>query len=487
MALLRALPAAASAVVFTAAASASAPAPMDHHGRGVAARADASCPNTLQVAYGPPVAAKGWQYRLAATGFRKPRGIAFDSAGGLLVVDSGVGVFRVALEQDKGQTCVVTGAPRKIINSTELNHGLALSADGSTLYASSSSRVFAWAYDAKAGAVGDANRTVVANMSSTDKTTRTLLASRRQPGVLVVSRGTVDDGDAAAGNKASGHAQIRAFDVGRLGARDAAYDFGDGAVLGWGLRNSVGVAEDPATGGIWSVENSVDVLTRAGVDIHSDNPAEELNYHGRLNDSATAKDQGGNYGFPLCYALWNTTGFPDLGALKTGDQVPGPAGEVKKLSDASCNTDYVPPRLAFQAHTAPLDIKFNADGSKAFITFHGSWDRKVPIGYRIASVDFNKDTGEPSAAHDSTTAAVDVLSTPDLTKCPDGCFRPVGLAWDSQGRLWASSDSTGEIFVLYQNGTTDGGGSGGARPLVADRAATWAVLLAAVAAGLLLA
>lgn len=31
-----------------------------------------------------------------------------------------------------------------------------------------------------------------------------------------------------------------------------------GDVLGWGLRNSVGLGEDPSTGGIWSVENSAD-------------------------------------------------------------------------------------------------------------------------------------------------------------------------------------------------------------------------------------
>ncbi len=86
------------------------------------------------------------------------------------------------------------------------------------------------------------------------------------------------------------------------------------------------------------------------------------------------------------------------------------------------------------------------------------------------------------------TAAVDVLSTPDLANCPDGCFRPVGLAWDAKGRLWVTSDSTGEIFILNQNGTSDDGGNSiGSRSLVADKAATWAVVLAAVVAGLFLA
>lgn len=101
---------------------------------------------------------------------------------------------------------------------------------------------------------------------------------------------------------------------------------------------------------------------------------------------------------------------------------------------------------------------------------------------------FDASKGEPSAEKSSTDAAVDILSTPDLAKCPDACFRPVSLAWDAKGRLWFSSDSTGEIFVLYQNGTSSGdGGSVGSRSAVADKAATLAVVLAAVVAGLFLA
>ena len=49
------------------------------------------------------------------------------------------------------------------------------------------------------------------------------------------------------------------------------------------------------------------------------------------------------------------------------------------------------------------------------------------------------------------------MTNPDLSKCPDACFRPVGLAWDSEGRLWVTSDSTGEIYVLRR---ADGGEEG---------------------------
>lgn len=211
-------------------------------------------------------------------------------------------------------------------------------------------------------------------MSNTDHTTRTLLAPRLQPGILIVSRGSDENIDADAEELESGHSQLRSFNVTALGEDDDAYDFLDGDVLGWGLRNSVGVAEEPNHGGIWSVENSVDEMRRNGEDIHHDNPGEELNFHGFANGStAGLLDEDGaknNYGYPLCYAIWGTEDFPELGDLETGDQFPG--AETSSLTDESCNDDYVAPRLTFQAHTAPLDLLFTEDGSQAFISFHGS-------------------------------------------------------------------------------------------------------------------
>ena len=58
--------------------------------------------------------------------------------------------------------------------------------------------------------------------------------------------------------------------------------------------------------------------------------------------------------------------------------------------------------------------------------------------------------GQPVALASSTTALTPVLSNPDLHQCPDKCFRPVGLAWDSQSRLWMTSDNTGEVYVLQR-------------------------------------
>src|SRR2546421_8756447 len=62
---------------------------------------------------------------------------------------------------------------------------------------------------------------------------------------------------------------------------------------------------------------------------------------------------------------------------------------------------------------------------------------------------------QPIALNDSMTAAQDIMLNPNTSQCPINCFRPVGLAFDSQGRLFMSSDATGEIYVITKSG---GGG-----------------------------
>ncbi|RSL61128.1 hypothetical protein CEP54_006374 [Fusarium duplospermum] len=444
--------------------------------------------NNLETSYEAPVAADGWSYRLVASELSRPRGILFDTEGALIVVDTGVGLVHLELE-DQGRTCLRVRKKTVLLENEDLNHGIAISKDGRTLYASTDDEVYSWSYDPSAVRLSESSeRTLVTNMTNSGHTSRTLLLSEKHPGVLVVSRGSQGNDDVEAEDRSTGHSQLRAFNVSALGEKSKPYDYLDGDLLGWGLRNSVGVAEHPETGGVYSVENSVDNLSRKGRDIHKDNPAEELNFHGFLNGSR--EDQGGNYGYPLCYTIWSTEDFPSLGDLETGDQFPADrrAGQSTP-SDDECNTEYVSPVLAFQAHTAPLDIKFDGNGTKAYISFHGSWNRDEPVGYEISSVAF-KD-GRPTSPSNSKNATTTIISNPDLSNCPDDCFRPVGLAWDSEGRLWFSSDSTGEIFVLAQDDSDndddddDRGESGGDDDDSAAsqfmRPSSWAVVVTLVA------
>lgn len=215
-------------------------------------------------------------------------------------------------------------------------------------------------------------------MTNGGHTSRTLLISEKHPDMLLVSRGSAGNDDTGAEDPRTGRSQIRTFNISSFasGSDKKPYDYLDGNRLGWGLRNSVGLAEHPVTGGIFSVENSADQLSRDGDDIHKDNPAEEMNFHGYLNSSNEAY-QGANYGYPHCYTLWSTDKFPNLGDLKVGDQFPADRQSRQEKgstypTDEECTSEYVAPVLAFQAHTAPLDLKFDDDGKTAYVSFHGS-------------------------------------------------------------------------------------------------------------------
>ncbi|KAL2139279.1 hypothetical protein VTI28DRAFT_5441 [Corynascus sepedonium] len=423
-----------------------------------AASAQTRCSNILIPPYSPPVVARGWQAQLVADGLTKPRSIAFDKTGALLLVESGKGISRHVFT-DQGGTCLAPDNAHMVITMPELNHGIALSEDGDILFASSAEAVLAWAYDADSGRVQGEPRTLVANMSNNDLVTRTLLMSQKQPGTLIVSRGSAEDNAAQAANVDSGLSQIRAFNLTNL--TDTYYSFpDDGMVLGWGLRNSVGVAEHPVTGGIYAVENSADGVRRGTVDVHENNPGEELNFFGYLNGTDT-ENQGRSFGYPFCFAVWQADEIPDGAGLSVGKQFAVHEEEDGDDADATfqddeCAEKYVPPRLTFPAHYAPIDIKFSGDGATAYVAFRGSFDPSSPVGYRLSSIAFDSTTGEPVASSDSSDALTDILINRNNSVCPDSCFRPTGLAFDSKGRLWMTSDSTGELYVLERTGEGNG-------------------------------
>ncbi|KAF2431154.1 soluble quino protein glucose dehydrogenase [Tothia fuscella] len=411
------------------------------------ATVQAACPAGLPPKNGAPVVAPGFQARLIANGLSKPRGLVVDSAGHLLAVTNGAGITSFTLNTDAAG-CVTVASKNVIASQAGMNHGIDLSADGKTLFASTISVVYAFPYDAATAKAGTP-KTVVSGMTSADHTSRTIWASKKVPNMILVSRGSSSNTDAGAASVSAGRSQIRAFDITKGGAQD--YTTG-GKLIAYGVRNSVGVTEHPVTGGIWSVENSVDDLARGGKDIHQDNPGEEMNYHGYLNGTASPM-QGKSYGFPGCYAAWKVVDLPNNQQIKVGTHFSPTA------SDANCATA-IPPRLTFPAHWAPIDIKFNTKGTTAYVTSRGSWNRRQPDGYMLYAIEFNAN-GEPTHPATSNTAVIPIVSNKNNAACPRGCFRPTGLAWDAQGHLYMASDSTGEIYVITK---TDGSGIDDVQP-----------------------
>lgn len=311
------------------------------------------------------------------------------------------------------------------------------------MFVSSLSTVFAYPYNACDGTVGEGKKVVI-GMDQGGHSTRTLLVPRHNPDMLLVSRGSDGNIDEPTQNITSARSQLRSFNIASLLASSDPVQYSSGEVIGWGLRNSVGVADDPCTGNIWTVENSIDNMMRHGDDIHNSNPGEELNYHGRPNDTSSDV-YGKNFGYPGCVAIIDTSNvkdFPDgavVGKHMAGDQ-------IKTVDDTWCQENTVAPKITFSSHIAPLDVHFLQDGSAALISFHGSWNRQPPNGYRLSRVSF--EDGMPVARSDSSKAEEHLLWNADNAKCPSGCFRPVGLAVDHNGRVFMGSDATGEIYVV---------------------------------------
>jgi glucose/arabinose dehydrogenase len=83
-------------------------------------------------------------------------------------------------------------------------------------------------------------------MYNTDHTTRTLLISKKVPDMMLVSRGSASNIDNQAHDKNSGHSNIRAFNI---SGSPRSTPYTGGTLVGWGLRNSVGLAEHPIDGG----------------------------------------------------------------------------------------------------------------------------------------------------------------------------------------------------------------------------------------------
>ena len=125
---------------------------------------------------------------------------------------------------------------------------MTLSPDGNTLFVSSVDQVYAHTYNATAG-ITSAGQILIKNMANGGHSTRTLLVSKSNPDLLLVSRGSEGNIDPLAGNISTGHSTIKYFRISEIMKAQVDHARG-GTLLGWGLRNSVGVAEHPTTGGI---------------------------------------------------------------------------------------------------------------------------------------------------------------------------------------------------------------------------------------------
>ncbi len=177
-------------------------------------------------------------------------------------------------------------------------------------------------------------------------------------------------------------------------------------VFAKGLRNAVFLTVNPDTNQVW--------VTDMGRDLLGDNiPPDEINI----------LQQNGNYGGPYCYGN------------KIWDQ------KFNKESSEYCQNTLAP-NFEIPAHSAPLGLAFVQSAQfptdwqgDLLISYHGSWNRTVPDGYKVVRIKRNGDQLGP--AEDFITGFLQGNQT---------YGRPVDLTFDSTGNLYISDDKAGRVY-----------------------------------------
>lgn len=180
-------------------------------------------------------------------------------------------------------------------------------------------------------------------------------------------------------------------------------------VFARGLRNTVFFTTNPTTGELWGADMGRDYL--------GDNlPPEDINV---IRD-------GKHYGWPYCY----------------GNRVHDDDFDKEKTFDCS-GTE--PPLIEMQAHSAPLGITFIPEAWGAeydadlLISFHGSWNRSVPTGYRIVRYDLSGSAPQ---------GPIDFLS--GFLEGSGALGRPVDLLFNGS-TLFVSDDKAGAIYRVTKS------------------------------------
>jgi len=186
-------------------------------------------------------------------------------------------------------------------------------------------------------------------------------------------------------------------------------------VFASGIRNPVGLALQPGTDILWTAMNE------------RDNLGDDL-----VPDYATSVKDGGFYGWPYSYIGQNydpryVGAFPDL---------------VKRA---------LVPDVLIPAHSAALGITFYTGTqfpqrfrNGGFVALHGSWNRSVASGARVAFFPMNN--GRPGPLEDFMTGFV--VSDGEGGTPVVRWGRPVGVTVAPDGSLLVSDDGGNRIWKI---------------------------------------
>ena len=182
-------------------------------------------------------------------------------------------------------------------------------------------------------------------------------------------------------------------------------------VFAHGVRNSVGFDWHPETQALWFTDN--------GRDMMGDNkPPDELNH---------APEKGLHFGFPYCH----------------GGEILDPAFGQQRRCD-----EFTQPAMKLGPHVASLGMRFYTGSmfgeeyrDQIFIAEHGSWNRTVPIGYRVTLV----------RLEDNKAVSYEVFAKGWLRADGQAWGRPVDVLVMPDGALLVSDDRAGAIYRISQS------------------------------------
>ncbi|MCB0196724.1 MAG: sorbosone dehydrogenase family protein, partial [Anaerolineae bacterium] len=114
----------------------------------------------------------------------------------------------------------------------------------------------------------------------------------------------------------------------------------------------------------------------------------------------------------------------------------------------SCD-EFTPPAQQLGPHVASLGMRFYTGQmfpeeyrNQIFIAEHGSWNRSVPIGYRLTVV----------RLEGSEAVSYDVFAEGWLQDNGQPLGRPVDIQQMPDGSLLVSDDSAGAIYRIWYDG-----------------------------------
>ncbi len=367
----------------------------------------------------------GFSLEIFAKDVPGARAIELDPEGRILVSETSEGKIVALTSTESGMA-----SDKQIVLASGLKkpHGMAMNCadviedgtgSGCFLYVAERDALSRYPYNAEAPSLGKKEKLISISSGVTDRHfTRSLLfLPAPNQDTLLISVGSSCD---VCHEKDTDHASVIAYNI-KTGKKE---------VYAKGLRNAVFMTLNPVDGKVFATEMGRDNL---GDDI----PPDEINIIEQNNGQAK------NYGWPNCY----------------GQNIHDDEFDKNTYIRNPCMAPFETPAfIDLPAHSAPLGLGFipedqgwlcpaeaSCEGGpeeywyNLLVSYHGSWNRSEPTGYKIVRLKMDA-KGKYVGAEDFITGWLDEKGAKT--------GRPVDIKVLSGGTAYISDDSAGVIYKL---------------------------------------